>query len=70
MNSRLSRCCKARRSNIGFPLAVTTKVKAHKYFLFTEKFPSNENKEQLVDFIVTLINVIIELRVRRSLVNV
>ena len=29
------------------------KVKAHKSFLFTEKFPCIENKEFLIDFVFT-----------------
>ena len=36
-------------------LVLTTKVKACKSFLFTEKLPSIENKEHLVDFVVTFI---------------
>ena len=53
INSRLSRC-RARRSGTAFSWVSLTKVEARKYFLFTEKFPFIENKELLLDFVITL----------------
>ena len=53
MYSRLPRCNAARESNIGFSMVGPTEVKACKFFLFTEKFPCIENKEYLLDFVIT-----------------
>ena len=54
MYSRLSRCCTAGESSTRCSLLSPTKVKARKSFLFTKKFPCIENKEHLVDFVITL----------------
>ena len=43
-------CCTYNVSSIGFSLAGPNKVEARKSFLF----PCIENKEHLVDFIITL----------------
>ena len=58
-NSRVLRCsaapCSAARgSRTGFSLVGPTKVKACKSFLFTESSLKVENKEDLVDFVITL----------------
>ena len=50
-----SRCCTAKGFNTGFSLVGPTKVKAHKSFLFTEKFPCIEDKEHLLDFVITFV---------------
>ena len=55
MNSQLSRCWIARGSYSKFSLVGPTKVKARKSFLLTEKFPCIENKEHLLDFVITFI---------------
>ena len=53
--SWLSKCCTARESSYRFSLVGLTKVKARKYFLFTENFTCIENKEHLLDFVITFI---------------
>ena len=52
--SLLLRCSTARGSSFGLSVGGPTKVKACKSFLFTESSPKVENKEQLIDFVVTL----------------
>ena len=47
MNSWLSRCSTARGSSSGLSLGGPTKVKAHKFFLFTEGSLKVENKEKV-----------------------
>ena len=54
INSWLSRCSSARGSGSWLYLGNPTKVKANKFFLFTESSLKVENKEHLVDFVVTL----------------
>ena len=54
IHSRLSRCGTARGSCAGFSLGSPTKVKSHKFFLFTEDSLKVESKEHLFDFVVTL----------------
>ena len=54
MHSWLSRCSTARGSCSGLSLEGSTKVNAGKSFLFTEDSLKVENKEYLVDFVVTL----------------
>ena len=51
---RLLRCSTARGSCSGLSLIGPTKVKARKSFLFAEGSLKVENKEHLVDFVVTL----------------
>ena len=62
---------------MGSPGLVPLRFKAHKSFLFTEKFPCIKNKEQLVDFVIILYSDITllyavakckQLRMRRSIV--
>ena len=53
INGQSSRCCTARGSSTRFSLVGPTKVKACKSFLFTVKFPCIENKEHLIDFVIT-----------------
>ena len=53
-NSRLSRGTTARGSCSGLSLGGPTKVKARNSFLFTEGSLKAENKEHLIDFVVTL----------------
>ena len=52
--SQLSRCNTARGSISRLSLKGPTMIKACKYFLFTEGSLKTENKEQLVDFVITL----------------
>ena len=52
--SQLSRCCTAGGSSTGCLLGGSAKVKAHGSFQFTEKFPCIENKDHLVDFVITI----------------
>ena len=52
--SQLSRCSTASGSSTGLSLVGPTMVKASKTFLFTEGSLKVENKEHLVDFVVTL----------------
>ena len=52
--SQLSRCSTARGSSTGLSQVGPTKVKACKSFLFTESSLKVENKEDLVDFVITL----------------
>ena len=54
MYNQLSRCITARGSGSGLSLGGPTKVKVHKSFLFTEGSHKVENKEHLVEFVVTL----------------
>ena len=54
IHSQLSRCGTARGSCAGFSLGGPTKVKSHKFFLFTEDSLKVESKEHLFDFVVTL----------------
>ena len=54
MHSWLSRCSTARGSCSGLSLEGSTKVNAGKSFLFTEDSLKVENKEYLVNFVVTL----------------
>ena len=58
INSQLSRCRTAKGSSARFFGVSPTKVKAGKPFLFTENFPCFENKEHLLDFVITFIHVI------------
>ena len=51
--SQLSRCSTL-WSSVGFSLIGPTIVKAHESFLFSEGSLKVENKEHLVDFVVTL----------------
>ena len=53
--SQWSRCCTAKGSNTKLSLVGPTKVKAHKPFLFTKKFPCIKNKEHLLDFVITFV---------------
>ena len=48
------RCCTTKGSVTGFSQVSLIKVKAHESFLFIEKFPFIENKEHLVNFVITL----------------
>ena len=52
--SQMSRCCTGRRSGTGFSRVSPPNFEACKSFLFTEKFPCFKNKEDLVDFVITL----------------
>ena len=52
--SQLSRYSKAKGSSSGLSQGGPTKVKASKSFLFTDGFLRVENKENFIDFVVTL----------------
>ena len=52
--SLLSGCSTARGSSAGLSLVGPTKVNSCKSFLFTQGSLKIENKEHLVDFVVTL----------------
>ena len=52
--SRLSKCSTARGSSTELSLVGPTKAKACKSFLFTECSLKVENKEHLINFVVTL----------------
>ena len=62
--SGLSRCSTARGDISGICLGGPTKVKACKYFLFTEPSLKVENKEHLFDFLLSTEGSLVEYNTR------